>query len=267
MVFVDFAALKQSVAIESILPELGLEMIESRGQFRGPCPICQSGGKRALVVTPAKSAFYCFGGHIGGDVIALVAHIRDCPMKDAAQFLAQIRGQGSAVKQADSELNSSRTVPEERRKGAARSLQPLTYLQADHAAAERLGLSSETCAAFGAGFAPKGIMRGRLAIPIHDRSRILIAYCGHAVNSDNQSLIFPKGFNPYEHIFNAQRIGDDNDGEGELILVRDPLQVLLAWQNGVTNVVSFLTETIRPDQLEMLADLMNTSKRDHLEIA
>jgi DNA primase len=124
MAFIDFATLKQRVAIETMLPPLQLEMREANGQFRGPCPVCQSGGKRALVVTPAKSAFYCFGGHIGGDVIALVAHVRDCSMKQAAEFLADETGQGSG------QAEVQKTVPEERSKEATRSLQPLTYLQA-----------------------------------------------------------------------------------------------------------------------------------------
>ena len=40
-------------------------------------------------------------------------------------------------------------------------------------------------------------------------------------------------------------------------LTRDPLEVLTAYENGVENVVSFLTDTIQPLQLEMLASLMD----------
>lgn len=264
MAFVDFAALKNRVAIETVLPKLGLEMNQTGGQYRGPCPACQSGGKRALVVTPKKSAFYCFGGRIGGDVIALVAHIQQCSMKDAARYLSDMMGEGSDEDRTKNSTDQN-TVPEERIKEATRSLQPLSYLQADHAAVEALGVTADTCVAFSAGYAPKGIMRGRLAIPIHDRSGTLVAYCGYAVSGESPSLIFPNGFKPWEHIFNAQRI--EEDGEGELILVRDPLEVLLAWQNGIANTVSFLTETVQAEQLEMLATLMDTTKCDHLEIA
>ena len=64
--------------------------------------------------------------------------------------------------------------------------------------------------------------------------------------------LFPSGFKPEEHIFNAHRAM-----EGDLDLTRDPLEVLLAYENGVENVVSFLTDTIQPLQLEMLASLMD----------
>ena len=75
-----------------------------------PLPVLKSGGDRALVVTPAKRACYCFGAHSGGDVIALVAHIRGVDMKDAANYLqSQIDGQADEGKE--------KGFPEERVKG------------------------------------------------------------------------------------------------------------------------------------------------------
>ena len=79
-------------------------------------------------------------------------------------------------------------------------------------------------------------MRGRLAIPIHDRSGALLAYCGRTVKDESPLLIFPNGFDPHAVIFNAHRISD-----AELYLLRDPLQVLPAFEAGIENVVAFLT--------------------------
>ena len=188
-------------------------------------------------------------------------------MKDAAAELARMTGQGSGDEKPGGG-SRSRTVPEERTKEAARSLQPLAYLQADHEAVQALGLSAETCDAFGAGYAPKGIMRGRLAIPVHDRAGTLIAYCGQALQGESPALIFPNGFEPWTHIFNAHRVEEALvDGEGELILCRDPLEVMRAFQNGIANAVSVLTETIRPEQLEMLSGLMDTLHCEQLHVA
>jgi DNA primase len=259
MPFIDFAELKDRLSIEDAIPRLKLTLKERNGQWRGPCPVCNSGGDRALVITPAKQAFYCFGAKVGGDVIALAAHIRDCGMKEAADYLAR----NSTVSRGNntSSRNSSRTVPEERTKEAVRSLQPLTYLQPAHSAVQALGLEEATCQAFGAGYAPKGIMRGRLAIPIHDWNGDLLAYCGRAVKGESPTLIFPNSFVPEEHIFNAHRIG-----EAELVLVRDPLDALLAVQNGVESVVAFLTETISAEQLQRLAALIDEKGCDTVEL-
>ena len=252
--YVDFAALKERVSIEAAILLLGLELKQRNGQWRGPCPTCKSGGDRALVVTPAKNAFYCFGGRTGGDVIAFAAHVRDCGMKEAAAFLAGECGDESASR-------SQNTVPEERPKEDVRSFQPLTYLQPDHDAVKTLGLEPETCVEFGAGYAPKGIMRGRLAIPVHDLHGTLMAYCGHTVKRESPTLIFPNGFRPEEYVFNAHRIG-----EGETVLVRDPLEVMLAFQNGVDNTLSFLTETCSAVQLQMLAAVLDETGCEAVEI-
>jgi len=247
--FIDFQELKKSVAIEDAVSVLGLTLKQSAGQLRGACPVCKTGSDRSLVITPAKQAFYCFGSGQGGDVIALVAHVKACSMKEAAQFLAGSRGVQPAPPVPTGQVRPSRsTVPENKKAG----LNPLPYLLTEHPAVQALGISPETCSHFGAGYAPKGIMRGRLAIPIHDAQGQLLAYCGRAVNGESPTLIFPNGFQRGEVIFNAHQVR-----AGPLYLVREPLQVLTAFEGGIENVIAFLTESISAQQLEMLASLMD----------
>lgn len=89
-------------------------------------------------------------------------------------------------------------------------------------------------------------------IPIDDREGTLLAYCGRAVSKEQQpTLIFPNGFRPESVIFGANRIEP-----GPLYLVRDPLDVLVAFESGVENVVAFLSD-ITPQSLETLASLMD----------
>jgi DNA primase len=261
MPYIDFAELKARLPIEEAVPLLDLTLRFANGQWRGPCPTCGTGGPRALVITPAKSAFYCFGAKTGGDVIALAAHIRDCSIKDAAQFLA---GEGNCTSTSPRNSTSSPgTVPEERRKGneGSSALKPLTYLDPSHPKVLALGISKETCEAFGAGYAPKGIMRGRLAIPIHDWRGALVAYCGRTVAGESPTLIFPNGFRPEEHLFNAHQVG-----EGELVLARDPLEALLALQNGVENIAALLTDALSAEQLQAIAALMDERGCEIVEI-
>ncbi|MGD0076205.1 MAG: CHC2 zinc finger domain-containing protein [Candidatus Binataceae bacterium] len=253
---IDFGELKQRVSIERAAEMLGVKLTKSGPQLRGPCPICKSGGDRAFVVTPAKGLYYCFGAcGKGGDAITMAANVRGCSLREAAEFLAGKDGASSSTPKGDGSRSDSPQPPTEK------GLRPLDYLQAAHEAVQALGVSPETCAHFGAGFAPKGIMRGRFAIPIHDRAGTLLAYCGRAVNDESPSLIFPNGFDPRGAIFNAHRIA-----EGDLILVRDPLQVLTAHESGIENVVAFLTESVTALQLEQLAALMDERKCEHLEM-
>lgn len=259
MAYVDFAALKERVPITDAVDCLGLGLTQRHDQLRGPCPACKSGGDRALVVTPAKQAFYCFGGHTGGDVIALTAHLRGTDMKDAAAYL-------QSQFAAPDDQRDDKGSPEERVKGDIqdlRVLKPLTYLEPDHERVRALGLDAETCIQFGAGYAPKGILRGRLAIPIHDwRSGVLVAYCGHTVREEPAKLVFPKDFDPACYLFNGHQVG-----EGETTLMRDPLEVMLAHQNGIDGGISFLTESVSPAQLQMLAAMLEEKGIAALDIA
>ena len=252
---IDFTELKQRVSIEQAAEMLGVKTTKSGGQRRGPCPICKSGGDRAFVITPAKSVYYCFGCGKGGDAITMTANVRGCSLREAAEFLAGKTGGGSPRGQDNGSRNDS---PQPR---GEQGFRPLDYLQPTHEAVQALGVSPETAGHFGAGFAPKGILRGRFAIPLHDPAGVLLAYCGRAVKDESPLLLFPNGFDPRATIFNANRIV-----EGDLFLVRDPLQVLTAYESGIENVVAFLTENVTALQLEQLAALMDERKCEHMEM-
>lgn len=258
--FIDFQDVKKAVTIEDAITRLGLALKPNGPQMRGPCPVCKSGGDRTLVITPAKQAFYCFAAKNrqgeGGDVIALAAHIKSCTMKEAAEFLTGTTAEIEPTKLAVFEATIPVTVPEKKKAG----LNPLTYLQPEHPLVHALGISRETAEHFGAGYAPKGIMRGRLAIPIHDADGTLLAYYGQALNGEEPTLTFPKDFAPEQVIFNAHQLD-----EGSLYLMREPLGVLLAYEGGIESAVSFLTEMISADQFKTLASLMTSRKCEAVE--
>jgi len=248
MAFLDFAALKESVKIEETLEQLGLNMKLANNQFRGSCPVCVNSGPRSLAITPSKQAFYCFEARTGGDVIALVSHINGCSMKQAAEQLSGDR-------------TSTDTVPRERSKKAARSLQPLSYLEPEHPNIACFGLSAETLDFFDAGYAPKGIMRGKLAVPIHDPSGTLVGYFGMSPEDPFGEPTFPKDFDCSQYVFNVDRLKAE-----AAIICRHPIDVLMAWQNGVENVVAMLTQTLTPKQLVQLSEALNASGIQHLEL-
>ena len=163
MSFVDFAEVKANNPIEDVADRLGLELKKSGNQLRGQCPSGE-GGERAFVVTPGKGVWYSFALEKGGDVIALVSLVNGCSAKEAAQFL-------------------SGTVPQERStdqsKGASeRGFRALEYLIEDHAAVEALGFEAEIAGQLGVGYAPRGIMRGKVAIPIRTEDGTLAGYIG-----------------------------------------------------------------------------------------
>jgi hypothetical protein len=166
MPYVDFAALKQRLTIEKTADLLGLTLKQSGQTFRGPCPACASGGERALVITPSKQVWYCWAAHVGGDLIALTAHIRKSEAKEAAAWLD--RDHPSKKEQSPGQVSPN---------GDSSGLKPLE-LEHDHAAVVALGFEPEDAKALGIGYCARGIMRGLVAIPIRLPSGELAGYVG-----------------------------------------------------------------------------------------
>jgi hypothetical protein len=83
----DFQAIKEAVPVLKAAQFLGLELKQYGEQYRCPCPTCQAGGDRCIVITPAKNVWYDFSLKKGGDCIYLVAHIKGIGQREAAEQL------------------------------------------------------------------------------------------------------------------------------------------------------------------------------------
>jgi DNA primase len=184
MAFIDFAAVKAAVSIEDAVALLGLELAPAGSQLRGCCPRCQRGGDRALVVTPAKGLFVCFGAEkkCGGDQLALVAHIAGLSVRDAAEWLAgTVTSEQEPVTSNQllvSKKRASPTVPQKQEGGTA-SAQPAPSFDPQAFAAKLtfseevavLGFSDEDAERFQVGF-----YRGKVYIPLRHPDGTIAAF-------------------------------------------------------------------------------------------
>ena len=253
----DFQAIKAQATFEQVLEMLGVPFKVIGEQLRAKCPICKDPNERGLVCTPAKGLYYCFHEKQGGDVIKLVSLALGIPEKEAAEKIAKHIG-----------LEAEKPAPgkAEPTKGPTTKptgLQPLDYLQTDWDGREDLSVSPETLKHFAAGYAPKGMMQGRLAVPLHDKNGSLVAYVGVALKPEEaqQRYKFPKDFVP-DLIFNAHR------AEGGVLYVitkGDILAVLQAFENGVTNTIAIMGNLTLP-QTERLLALMRDKGVETLEL-
>jgi DNA primase len=252
---VDFQQIKQAATVDQVIRYLGLTLKEHGDTWRGSCHLCKASDQRALVITTSKRLFHCFKCKEGGDMLKLVAVSKGASIRDAAINLAGFCGVELVPSGNGKQVpgSGSGTVPPSPERKGFDAEKYAAGLDPAHASLEPLGVSPETYKAWKAGFSPSGVNRGRLALPVCARDGTVIAYCGRALNDQQQpALIFPNGVTPSEHIFGADRVK-----EGELTLVRDPLDVLKAYENGIENVVSFLTEGISSAQLQYLSALMD----------
>jgi|GEM_PF-862978 len=201
MAYIDFKELKAAVPIVEVAKWLQLDITQKGDTWRGHCPFCESGGDRALVITPAEKSFCCHGTcdpkpgqkRYGGDIIELVARMQHVSPRDAAQQIAKRFNFGNSSNSDHSHRDNRSDITKPAPAPATDGLQPLDHLKTDHPAIEALGLTVPICEALGIGYAAKGIMRGRIAFPIRLSNGALVGYQGLATSPDQTPLIlFPK---------------------------------------------------------------------------
>jgi DNA primase len=159
---IDFQQLKQSVGIEEVARNfLELPLSPHEDTLRGECPSCGTDNPRALLITPAKGLWYCFTKKVGGDLIALVAHVTKTSQRESAESLANVY-----------------MVEKKQEQKTDGALEPLNYLEPVHERCTALGFPESIAKLVGVGFAPKGMMRGTVAIPIRMPDGSLIGYIG-----------------------------------------------------------------------------------------
>ncbi len=178
--YIDFQTLKEQVSIEMVAGMLNIDISHCTDTWRGPCPKCNDGGKRSLAIAPGKG-FYCFSAKKGGDCIALASHLLGVSVKEAAMRIADhFKPKTEETVSAPGEEPSV--------------LNPLAYLHFEHAAVQALGIEKDIAEKLGIGYAKKGIMRGRVAIPLRTDDGTLVGYCGFSADAD-PLLKFPKTIN------------------------------------------------------------------------
>jgi DNA primase len=163
--YLDFEQIKVSNTIDEVARRLGLDLVKSGASLRCKCPACESEGVRNLAITPDKGLWYCFTFGKGGDVIALVAHVKGITVKEAAEFLAG-KPAGNTSKEKTKEVKP------------AEGFKPLDYLEHDHPAVIALGIEPADAERIGCGFAPRGMMKGTVAFPIRSETGSLLGYIG-----------------------------------------------------------------------------------------
>jgi len=163
--FLDFAEIKASHPIEDVVQRLELNVNKSQKSWRGKCPTCESSGDRNLSISTDRNVFYCFTDGKGGDQLQLVAHVKGMTVKEAAEWL-----QGPASpKPGNSKEKTTKAEPSE-------GFKALEYLVHDHEAVLALGFEPDDAQRLGIGYCPRGIFKGKVAIPVRLASGKLAGY-------------------------------------------------------------------------------------------
>lgn len=282
--WVSYKELKAKVTIEQILRRYGLwDTLKPSGQsLVGCCPIHHGTNPRQFTVNPDKNIFNCFGDcQKGGNILDLVAGLEGCEIKDAALkikdwFLvggvdhskptrreAEKKPARGGLSDTDLASPAGKLVREEEEGSAPVSEaelvenKPLTFrlkTVPEHQFFAERRISPDTIEHFGLGFCSKGMMAGRIAIPINNERGELVAYCGRAVTAEDAELMkykFPPDFKKAAVVYNLDQ---QADGVKTLIVVESFLSVYRLYQAGFEAVVTCLGSSLSEQQADLILD-------------
>jgi DNA primase len=205
-------------------------------QSRGRCPIHRGQGNEAFHANLKRGIFHCFACGAGGNVLDFVASMEGGSIREAALRLQECGGNSSIMATAARGLTGRKLVTKKRVNP------PLDFtleLDRRHAYLGRRGINGATADHFGVGyFSGRGLMSGRIAIPIHDDAGRLVAYCGRTVDGAEPRYRFPAGFQKSQVLFHYDQaraaVGD------RVIAVEGFFDCMCIYQAGFDCVVALM---------------------------
>lgn len=264
--WVDFKEVKAEVGIEDILGHYGLlgDLRRKGDELVGYCPIHdrkRQYNKGAFWANTDKNAFQCFACGASGNILDFVMAMEGVEVREAALLVQDWFQVGEGE-----ELAKGKEAPPE--PGPRESAEPgevnppLTFelkLEPEHSYLEERGLEEKTVQHFGLGFASRGIMAGRIAIPIHNERGELVAYAGRWPGDegwpeDEDKYKLPSNFHKHLILYNLHRAQEFAD-EG-LILVEGFFDVFELWQEGTQNVVALMGVFLSEAQEKLLLEVL-----------
>jgi DNA primase len=136
--------------------------------------------------------------------------------------------------------------------------QPLKFrlekLEREHPYLTERGLTLETVISFGVGFCGKGMMVGRIAIPIHNEEGNVVAYVGRWPGEppgDTPKYKLPPGFRKSQELFNIDRAVKE-PGDKPLVIVEGFFDCMKLHQHGCRRVVALMGSTMSAAQEELI---------------
>lgn len=256
--WVDFKQLKADVAIEQVVTHYGVHLRRVGGtELRGRCPLpthSSSRSRDSFAVNIARNVWSCRslscmqarGGRPGGNILDFVALMQGCSIRDAVLRLQNWSG---AAPERFVLPRASRPDPVASENPPLRFV--LQYVDAGHPYLASRGVMPKTVRTFGLGlYTGKGLLRGRIVIPIHNAAGELIAYAGRAIDGQEPKYRFPAGFRKSLVLFSLHRAMAAN--ASVVVVVEGFFDTIAVHQAGYP-VVGLMGSTLSRQQADLLA--------------
>lgn len=257
--WVDFRQIKQSVTFEQVLAHYGISLKPAKGdELLGLCPFHED-TKPSFRVNTKKRVFHCFGCDAKGNVLDFVVRKEGVTIKKAALLVSEWFGIGReeiGAVNANLSPSESSTKPDTAPREPIEPNKPLKFtlkLQHDHPYLRARGIEPNVAETFGVGFSDRGMMKDRIAIPIHDADGQLVAYAGRWVSGElpagEEKYKLPPGFKKSLVLYNLHRV----KGQGQLVLVEGFFSTMRLHTLGVP-AVGLMGRSLSAEQERLLQE-------------
>ncbi|MBE6778142.1 MAG: DNA primase [Ruminococcaceae bacterium] len=256
----------------------------------GLCPF--HGEKTAsFTVYPETASFYCFGCHVGGDVITFIKQIESLEYMDAVRFLADRSGMKMPENSRENEQTSRMRVRIlEINREAARLFHQVLYQPEGKIALDYYhsrGYTDSTIRRFGLGYAPdswdflikalrqkgyypeelkeaflaaKGrnggyydVYRNRVIIPIIDVRGAVVGFGGRVLDDAKPKYINTENTLVYNKRRNLFALNFAKNTGKELNICEGYMDAIAMHQAGFTNTVAALGTAFPEEQVQLIA--------------
>ena len=262
--FVDFKAVKQSVSMIQILEHYGFmqKLKRNADSLSGPCPLHDGHTEGKFKVSISKNCWHCFGRcKSGGNVLDFVSRREGIGIREAAILIVNwfnLSGISGRVELEKKKKGDSPVLKSESAKNEPERNKPLgftlNHLDMSHPYLAERGLSQETATTFGFGFCKKGMLTGRIAIPVHNLTGELVAYIGRWPGQPpegKKKYKLPDDFKKSLEVFNLHRAVLESS-EKPLVVVQGIFDCVRIWQAGFSRIVAIMGNVLSEEQAALL---------------
>lgn len=276
---VDFKHVREHASFEAVATHYDIALFGKGDQKTALCCFHQEDSP-SLKINVAKKLFNCFGCNKHGNILDFVTFIeggdpsKDADLRKGAFKLAEICGidplpnAPSRISKSDAQAKE-KSVPAKQTEAPKQETPAIEYrvnkplkftlkLDATHAYLTERNLSKSDIETFGLGVADRGMMKDRLAIPIHDENGELIAYAGRFAKGEvpkgTAKYLLPEGFAKQSVLYNLHRLSIQPDARQRqrVYMVESFFSVFKLHGLGLP-VVSPMGHSVSEEQCELLA--------------
>ncbi len=298
--WVNFRALRQTLRFTDVLKHYGIQFKMKGDRATAFCPLPghpqRVDGKprtASLSIHLGRNIFQCFGCKAAGNVLDFACRMEGFEPTDSAQFRQGVLKVattfrlplGQAKKDEASSVGSIKGTPPpikhatpERPTSLPHRIvnAPLDFdlkdLDPSHRYLQDRGLLPETIKAFGLGHCNRGLMKSRIAIPLHNLDGQLVGYAGRITNDSMVSDECPKyrfpgdreregvkhEFRKSHLLYNYHRIKAPVDN---VIVVEGFASTWWLWQAQLINTIALMGSDCSEIQAELITRLVRPGGR------